>query len=75
MRNGIDPRTNIEIGLKTGDPRNFKSIDELLEAYKKQLNYFADIKLKGNNIIEKLYAEYLPVPFLSFLLKIVFQME
>jgi formate C-acetyltransferase len=69
LNNGIDPRTGKEIGIKTGDPRNFKSIDELLNAYKKQLNYFADIKLKGNNIIEKLYAEELPVPFLSLIIE------
>ena len=69
LNNGTDPRTGKEIGIKTGDPRNFKSINELLEAYKKQLNYFADIKLKGNNIIEKLYAEQLPVPFLSLIIE------
>ncbi len=69
LYNGTDPRSGKEIGLKTGDPRSFNSMDELLEAYKKQLNYFADIKLKGNNIIEKLYAEELPVPFLSLIIE------
>ena len=69
LHNGTDPRSGKEIGLKTGDPRNFNSMDELLEAYKKQLNYFADIKLKGNGIIEKLYAEQLPVPFLSLIIE------
>ncbi len=69
LYNGTDPRTGKEIGLKTGDPRNFKTMDELLEAYKNQLNYFADIKLKGNVIIEKLYAEELPVPFLSLIIE------
>ncbi|HRW63817.1 MAG TPA: pyruvate formate lyase family protein, partial [Bacteroidales bacterium] len=69
LNNGTDPRTGKEIGIKTGDPRNFKSINELLDAFKKQLNYFADIKLKGNNIIEKLYAEQLPVPFLSLIIE------
>jgi pyruvate-formate lyase len=37
----------------------------LFEEYKKQLNYFIDIKIKGNLIIEKLYATLMPVPFLS----------
>jgi len=69
LNNGFDPKTGKKIGVETGDPRNFKSIDELLEAYKRQLNYFADIKLKGNNIIEKLYAEELPVPFLSLIIE------
>ncbi len=69
LNNGTDPKTGKFIGIETGDPRNFKSIEELLEAYKRQLNYFADIKLKGNNIIEKLYAEQLPVPFLSLIIE------
>jgi len=68
LNNGYDPRTKKQIGLKTGDPKLFKSFGELMNAYKKQLNYFAEIKLKGNNIIEKINAEYMPVPFLSLLI-------
>lgn len=68
LNNGYDPRTQKQIGLKTFDPKLFKSFGELMNAYKKQLNYFAEIKLKGNNIIEKINAEYMPVPFLSLLI-------
>jgi pyruvate formate-lyase/glycerol dehydratase family glycyl radical enzyme len=68
LNNGVDPRTGKKIGLETGDPAEFSSFDELFEAFKKQLNYFVDIKIEGNNIIERLYAEQLPVPFLSILI-------
>ena len=68
LNNGLDPRTEKKIGLETGDPAEFSSFDELFEAFRKQLNYFVDIKIKGNNIIERLYAERLPVPFLSLLI-------
>ena len=34
----------------------------------RQLHYFIDIKIRGNNVIERLYAEYLPAPFLSLLI-------
>jgi len=68
LNNGVDPRTGQKIGLETGDPSNFGSFDELLDAFKKQLKYFVDIKIKGNNIIERLYAEHLPTPFLSLLI-------
>ncbi|MDD3010299.1 MAG: pyruvate formate lyase family protein, partial [Bacteroidales bacterium] len=68
LHNGTDPRTGKLIGLKTGDPRLFFSFDALMEAWEKQLNYFVAIKLVGNNIIEKLFAHYLPVPFLSVLI-------
>ncbi len=68
LNNGVDPQTGKEIGLRTGDASSFKSFEELFEAFKKQLNYFVDIKVKGNNIVERLYAEYLPAPFLSLLI-------
>jgi len=65
LNNGVDPRTGKKIGLETGDPRNFKSFEELWDAFMKQVAYFLDIKMKGNDIIEAIYAKYLPVPFLS----------
>jgi formate C-acetyltransferase len=68
LNNGLDPRTRQKIGLETGDPTKFGSFDELFDAFKKQLNYFVDVKIKGNNVIEQLYAEHLPVPFLSLLI-------
>jgi len=68
LNNGLDPRTRQKIGLETGDPSKFGSFDELFVAFKRQLNYFVDVKIKGNNVIEQLYAEHLPVPFLSLLI-------
>jgi formate C-acetyltransferase len=68
LNNGLDPRTRQKIGLETGDPTKFGSFDELFDAFKRQLNYFVDVKIKGNNVIEQLYAEHLPVPFLSILI-------
>jgi len=67
LNNGVDPQTGKQIGLQTGDPSNFASFDELMEAYKKQLKYFVDLKIKGNNIIERLYADYMPTPLMSLL--------
>ena len=65
LNNGLDPRSKKQLGLKTGEARKFKSLAELMAAYEKQLKHFIDIKVEGNNIIEQLYARYLPVPFLS----------
>jgi len=67
FHNGLDPRTKKQIGLKTGDPATFKNYDEFKEAFEKQLKYFIDIKIKGNLIIEKLWGNYLPAPFMSIL--------
>jgi pyruvate formate-lyase/glycerol dehydratase family glycyl radical enzyme len=68
LNNGEDPRTGKQIGLQTGSPERFSTFDELFNAYKQQLRHFVDIKVAGNNIIERLYAEYLPTPFLSLLI-------
>ncbi len=69
LNNGIDPKTKNKIGIETGSPDSFSNYNELFNAFKKQLNYFIDIKLKGNNIIEKIWADYLPAPFLSTLIE------
>ncbi len=68
LNNGIDPRTGRRIGLETGDPAQFGTFEALFAAYTKQLNYFVDIKRRGNNVVERLYANYMPAPFLSLLI-------
>jgi formate C-acetyltransferase len=68
LHNGLDPRSGKKIGLETGDPAQFKSFDELFEAFRKQIRHFVDIKIIGNSIIERLYADYLPSPFMSILI-------
>jgi len=69
LNNGVDPMTGKKIGLETGNPRNFKTFAELMEAYRKQLKYFVDMKVEANSIIERLYAEYMPTPFMSLLME------
>ena len=68
LGNGVDPRTGKKIGLETGDPASFRTFDELFEAFRRQIRHFVDIKVRGSNVIERLYATYLPAPFLSVLI-------
>jgi len=68
LHNGVDPRTGKRIGLPTGDPASFAAYDDLFEAFRRQVGHFIDIKIKGNGIIERIYAEYMPTPFLSLLI-------
>ncbi|MFW9918019.1 MAG: trans-4-hydroxy-L-proline dehydratase [Candidatus Thorarchaeota archaeon] len=68
LHNGIDPKTGTLVGLETGDPAAFTSYDHLFDAYSRQLKYFVDLKVRGNNIIERLYAEHMPSPFMSVLM-------
>lgn len=68
LHNGVDPRTGRKIGLETGDAAQFETFEELFAAYRRQLDYFVDIKMRGNNVIERLYARYMPAPCLSLLI-------
>lgn len=68
LNNGFDPKTNKLLGLETGDPTEFNSFNDLLTAFKTQLKYFIDIKIHGNNVIERIFSKYMPVPFLSILI-------
>lgn len=68
LNNGTDPKTGKSIGLETGNPIDFQIFDDLLNAFKIQLKHFIDIKIKGSNIIERLFSNHMPVPFLSLLI-------
>ncbi len=67
LNNGIDPLTNKQIGVQTLNSEEFKSFDELYNAFEQQLMYFINLKIEGNNIIEKLWGKYMPVPLLSLI--------
>ncbi len=68
LNNGYDKRTGKLVGLMTGYAADYKTFEELIEAYRKQLNHLIDIKIKGNLKIEQTFASWLPVPFLSLLI-------
>ncbi|MBE0648115.1 MAG: glycyl radical protein [Bacteroidales bacterium] len=69
LHNGFDPLTQKQIGPPSGDPLSFSSFDELMEAYRVQLNHFIGIKIRGNNTIHRIFAEQMPAPFLSLIIE------
>jgi formate C-acetyltransferase len=68
LHRGTDPMTGKMIGIDTGDPCAITGFNELMLAFEKQIRHFVDIKIKGSNIIEHLFATRLPAPFLSLLI-------
>ncbi|MBN1442669.1 MAG: formate C-acetyltransferase/glycerol dehydratase family glycyl radical enzyme, partial [Planctomycetes bacterium] len=68
LHDGIDPRSGQRVGTVTGDPRGFGSFEQLMEAYRRQLRYFIDVKVAGNNAIERIFATRMPAPFMSVLM-------
>ncbi len=65
LNDGYDKISGKQLGIKTGKAEDFKSYEELFEAFKKQLHHFVEIKIRGNNVIESIYAKNMPSPFLS----------
>ena len=68
MYNGIDPSSGKRVGLSTGDMTKFTSFDQVVAAFEKQLKFFVDLKVVGTNIIDRIFAENIPVPFLSLII-------
>ena len=67
LHDGLDPRTGVRLGPPTGDPARFATFDDLFGAFEAQLRHCVDVKIAGNQLIERLYAEEMPAPFLSVL--------
>ena len=67
LNNGYDKVSKKQLGLQLGYADDFKTYDELFDAFKKQMKYFIDVKIQGSNIIEKIFADCMPAPFLSIL--------
>ncbi|OGR15714.1 MAG: glycyl radical enzyme [Desulfobacterales bacterium GWB2_56_26] len=65
LNNGIDQLTGKMVTIETGDPKSFRSFEELYEAFTRQLDYVVELKIRVNNYIERMYAKYSPAPFLS----------
>ena len=68
LNDGFDPRTEKQIGPHTGDARSFTEFDDVMTAWRAQLSHFIDIKINGNAIFEKMYADHAPAPYLSLLI-------
>ena len=68
LHNGRDPRTGKQLGLTTGEPGSFGDYAELWTAFRRQLRHFIDIKMRGSRLIERMYADHMPAPFLSVMI-------
>lgn len=69
LNNGINPVTGKKVGIETGDPRKFKSYEDLYNAFLKQLHYVVDQKMRVSNYIDRMFAKYAPAPFLSVVIE------
>jgi formate C-acetyltransferase len=68
LHDGIDPRTGQRLGPATGAVAELGSFEDLFAAFDRQLHHFVDLKIQGNQIIERIFAREMPAPFLSVLI-------
>jgi len=68
LHDGVDPASGTQLGPKTGAVASFGGFEELFAAFETQLRHFVDLKIRGNQLIEQLYATEMPAPFLSVLI-------
>jgi formate C-acetyltransferase len=65
LNNGIDMLSGEQIGLPIGSLTDFKSYEELEEAFSTQLDYFVSVMEQGLKIIERYHKELMCSPLLS----------
>ena len=67
LNNGIDPTSGQRIGLQTGDIDSFKTFDDVMNSYKRQIAYFMELMAASENSYDVAQADVTPFPFLSSL--------
>lgn len=67
LHNGIDTLSGKIIGLQLGEFKDFKTFDELFNAYKKQVEFFVNLLAEQEIIEYKIAGETSPFLFMSLL--------
>ena len=65
LHDGYSTTLKKQIGPHTGDPRSFKSIDDVWKAYQEQYNYFLPYMHILCNVDKRLHGLYNPAPMES----------
>jgi trans-4-hydroxy-L-proline dehydratase len=68
LNDGRDPGTGKQIGPSSGAPAKLGSFADVLRAFEAQLEHLLEVKVAGNQTIERMYARLMPAPFLSVLI-------
>jgi formate C-acetyltransferase len=65
LNNGRSRVLKKQMGPKTGNPRNFKSVDDVISAFRKQVSHFVKRMADGSNFIEIAHQKMKPTPVMS----------
>jgi len=69
LHQGVNPRTGEQYGARTPDPATFTSIDDVMQAFLDQLEFFLRRMINLEQVTRTVYEQYLPRPFTSTLIK------
>lgn len=69
LHNGVDSATGKLMGLQTGEPRDFKNIEEFKDALKKQILHHYSLIRTGYNLMQSIHMNRYPVIFASMVTK------
>jgi len=65
LNNGVDMVLMEKLGVETGDPREFKSMEDVVKAFRAQLSYLVKMMAIGSNAYERANQVVKPTPLLS----------
>ena len=67
LHNGVDPISGRDVGLHTGEAKDFTSMQQIRDALMKQIKYFYTLHTTAENATMSLQSSYLPCIYNSFL--------
>ena len=67
LNNGSD--NGLQLGPKSGDVTSFTTFDQLLDAYREQMEYFVFLLANADNAVDLAHSERAPLPFLSSMIE------
>jgi len=68
LNQGKSMNNDRQTGFPTPDPLSFTSIDDVMDAYLRQVNFAVDKVVKINNLAQQIYSQQGQLPFTSVLL-------
>jgi len=69
LNNGYCPAMLKQIGMETGDPRGFKGIDDVVDAFQRQVSWVVEQMVAGLNALSIAHQELYPSPLLSSMIQ------
>ncbi|MDO9534924.1 MAG: pyruvate formate lyase family protein [Bacillota bacterium] len=60
MNNGVEPKTGVQLGPKTGEFASFETFDDFMKAFKEQLCFFMSLTNEEHNILLQAQRDLYP---------------